>query len=128
MSSALSHPGDPTGKRVLARVARSRAVLNSPRMKADRDLVRRFGVLRAPAYTINGRLYMGWGTWELFRGGVDEERRQMAALLKSGKKLPEALRLRAAQNVPKSADALPAYAALVGHLHTGLTGNAKKKG
>ena len=33
-SSALTQPGDPTGKRVLARVASSRAVLMSPRMKA----------------------------------------------------------------------------------------------
>src|SRR6266481_1103334 len=33
-SSALTQPGDPTGKRVLARVAISRAVLMSPRRKA----------------------------------------------------------------------------------------------
>src|SRR4029453_12218689 len=33
-SSALTQPGDPTGKRDLARVAISRAVLMSPRMKA----------------------------------------------------------------------------------------------
>jgi hypothetical protein len=82
-------------------------------MKAERDLVRRFGIMHAPAYTLNGRLYQGWGSWELFRGGVDEERRQMDALLKSGNKLPEALRLRTAQNLPKSPDATAVYAALV---------------
>ena len=31
-SSALTQPGDPTGKRILARLAISRAVLMSPRM------------------------------------------------------------------------------------------------
>ena len=83
------------------------------RMKAERDLVRSFGIMHAPAYTLNGRLYLGWGSWELFRGGVDEERRQVAALLKSGKKLPEAVRLRAKENVPKSPNALTVYTALI---------------
>ena len=36
MSSAFTQPGLPTGKRVLARVARSRAVRASPRITADK--------------------------------------------------------------------------------------------
>jgi hypothetical protein len=74
---------------------------------------------------LNGRLYVGWASWELLRGGVSEERMQVDKLLKQGKKLPEALRLRATQNAPKNPDALKAYTTLVQHLHSGLTTRGK---
>lgn len=110
----------------LARFEKDR---NSPQLAArvDREvaLARRLGVQQVPAYTINGRLFVGWGTWELLRGSVDEERRQMAALRKEGKSIHQAQVLRTRQNAPKNADALAAYAELMKHLHGGLAPAAK---
>ncbi|HWP65325.1 MAG TPA: thioredoxin domain-containing protein [Candidatus Limnocylindria bacterium] len=110
----------------LARFERDRT---SPRLAArvDREvaLARRLGIHQVPAYTINGRLFVGWGTWELLRGSVDEERRQMAALRKQGKSIHQAQVARSRQNAPKSADALAAYAELMKHLHGGLAPAAR---
>ena len=48
MSSALTQPGEPTGKRVLARAAISRAVLASPRMNAACERALSVGTIGGP--------------------------------------------------------------------------------
>jgi protein-disulfide isomerase len=93
------------------------------RLRAEVTAAHRLGVERAPAYTVNGRLYLGWGSWELLRGGVDEERRTVNQMLAKGKKLADVEKERATQNVPRNA--LAAYTALVQHLHTGLVTKRK---
>jgi protein-disulfide isomerase len=97
------------------------------RVQADAAAAERLGARHAPAYTINGRLYLGWRDWELLQGGVAEERRQVDAILAKKVSLQAVQKTRTTENLPKFPEAAAAYAALSPQLKTGMSTKTTKR-
>jgi protein-disulfide isomerase len=57
------------------------------RARADAALGAKLGAEATPSILVNGKLTVGWASWNAFRGQVDQERQAVDALLKSGTKL-----------------------------------------
>jgi protein-disulfide isomerase len=43
------------------------------RVKSESAFAETFGAAGTPAFLINGKLYVGWGSWSSFRGNVERE-------------------------------------------------------
>ena len=80
------------------------------RAKREGALADRLGANGTPAFFINGRLSLGWGSWFGFRGQVQDELNAVDALLKTGTRLAQVHALRAKANAKDDA-AFAAYKA-----------------
>lgn len=65
------------------------------RAQAEGALADRLGASGTPAFLINGRLSVGWGSWEGFRGQVQQELSAVNALLAKGTPVTDVLPARA---------------------------------
>lgn len=80
------------------------------RAKREGALADRLGANGTPAFFINGRLSLGWGSWFGFRGQVQDELNAVDALLAKGTRLARVHALRAKANAKDDA-AFAAYKA-----------------
>jgi protein-disulfide isomerase len=73
-------------------------------------LAGRLGARATPAFLINGKLGVGWGSWSAFRSQVEQELNAVNALLAKGTKLRDVHARRARENAANAA-AFEAYKA-----------------
>ncbi len=73
-------------------------------------LAGRVGARATPAFLINGKLGVGWGSWSAFRSQVEQELTAVNALLAKGTKLRDVQARRARENAANAA-AFEAYKA-----------------
>lgn len=78
------------------------------RVRREAASVRPLGGGQAPAYTVNGRMHVGWGSWDLLRGAVERELKQVNELLAKRRKLAEVELQRARENT-RNAEAFESY-------------------
>jgi protein-disulfide isomerase len=78
------------------------------RVTNEGDFARALGASGTPAFLINGRIQVGWGSWNGFRSLVQRELNQVNELLAAGKKSVEIHTLRAKEN-SKDIAAFQAY-------------------
>jgi protein-disulfide isomerase len=78
------------------------------RVKQEGALADQLGATGTPAFLINGRLQVGWGSWQGFRGQVQQELAAVNELLAKGTKLTAVHELRA-QALAKDPGAFQAY-------------------
>ena len=69
------------------------------RVRAEVALGTALGANATPAFLVNGKLSVGWGSWMAFRYEVDQERTAAAALLAKGTKLADVHAQRARANI-----------------------------
>jgi protein-disulfide isomerase len=93
------------------------------RVRRETAQAKRLGVTGTPAYLVNGKLTVGWGSWNGFRYQVEDERRAVDALLAKGTKLRDVEALRVTANA-KDAEAAAAYREVV----LGAAPKAKRAG
>lgn len=80
------------------------------RVRADAALGGKIGAEATPSILVNGKLTVGWASWNALRSQVDQERQAVNALLKSGTKLG-AVHEKRAREALKSEAAFAAYKA-----------------
>jgi protein-disulfide isomerase len=78
------------------------------RVQQEGALADRLGAAGTPGFLVNGRLSVGWGSWQGFRGQVQQELETVNGLLAKGTKLAAVHALRA-QALAKDAAAFEAY-------------------
>lgn len=80
-------------------VARFRKDYEDPvlreRVRQEGTLADQLGAEGTPGFLVNGRLTVGWGSWQGFRGGVQQEIDAVDALLAKGTKLADVHEVRA---------------------------------
>jgi protein-disulfide isomerase len=80
-------------------VARFRKDYDDPvlreRVRQEGALAEQLGADGTPGFLVNGRLTVGWGSWQGFRGSVQQELETVNALLAKGTKLADVHELRA---------------------------------
>ena len=54
------------------------------RIKREGALTEALGASNTPSYLVNGKVYMGWGSWRSMRGKVERELKAANALAKKG--------------------------------------------
>jgi protein-disulfide isomerase len=64
----------------------------------DRQFAQDLGARGTPAFLINGKLQVGWGSWNGFRSMVQRELSQVEGLLQQGKTLNDVHAIRAKEN------------------------------
>jgi len=82
------------------------------RVKDEGALADRLGATGTPAFLVNGRLSVGWGSWQSFRAQVEQELAAVDALLAKHTPLADVLAVRAKANAANG-DAFAAYKAAV---------------
>ena len=65
------------------------------RVKAEGKVAESLGARGTPAFVVNGKLQVGWGSWQGFRGMVQRELSKVDEMLKSGTKLKDVFAVRA---------------------------------
>lgn len=65
-----------------------RSDMNDPgtkaRIQSEGDLTVALGASNTPSYLVNGRVYMGWGSWRSMRGKVERELKEANKLAEEG--------------------------------------------
>jgi protein-disulfide isomerase len=80
------------------------------RVREEAALANRLGGTSTPSFLINGKLYVGWGSWMGFRSYVEQELKAVNEILATGTKLRDVHALRARAAIQDDA-ALEAYKA-----------------
>jgi len=80
------------------------------RARAEGDVLQALGARTAPAWSVNGRLYVRWASSEILRGAVEKERKAVDALVAEHKKLPE-IQVERAKHNTRNEEAFEAYQA-----------------
>lgn len=65
------------------------------RVQDESSLAARFGARSTPAFMINGKLHLGWGSWSSFRANVEREVLEARKLEESGTPLAQIAQARA---------------------------------
>jgi predicted DsbA family dithiol-disulfide isomerase len=73
------------------------------RAQTESDVAAKLGARGTPAFLVNGRLSVGWGSWHGFRGQVLRELKQARQALADGVKLADLHATRAKANVKDDA-------------------------
>jgi protein-disulfide isomerase len=81
-------------------------------VQAEAALANRLGGTSTPSFLINGKLYVGWGSWMGFRNYVDQELKAVNEILATGTKLRDVHAVRARAAIRDDA-AFEAYKAAV---------------
>jgi|GEM_PF-1594380 len=73
-----------------------RSDMNDPavqeRIRKEGELTEALGASNTPSYLINGKVYMGWGSWRSLKGKVERELKAIDALEEQGMEDPLAIR------------------------------------
>ena len=82
------------------------------RVKAEGAFAERFGATSTPAFMVNGKLHIGWGSWSGFRSEVERELAEAATLEAQGVAVPDIAEQRARAHIA-DASLADAYCASV---------------
>ncbi len=73
------------------------------RIQGESAMAEALGARGTPAFLINGKISVGWGSWNGFRGQVLRELKQVNAMLDQGKKQGDVIVARARENAKDKA-------------------------
>jgi len=78
------------------------------RVDEEGQFAKSLGASGTPAFLVNGRIQVGWGSWNGFRSMVQREHSEVKKLLAEGKKIKQAHAIRAKKN-SKNDEAFKSY-------------------